>query len=58
MDIGGGMKAPQLLVHDKKDLVGVVVVEDLKAGTDMLCVVTADNSSFRHEDADGCAHRA
>jgi len=41
------MGAPQLLVHDKKDTVGVVVVEDLKAGTDMLCVVTADNSSFR-----------
>ena len=41
------MKAPQLLVHDKKDSVGVVVVEDLKAGTDMLVVVTADNSSFR-----------
>jgi (2R)-sulfolactate sulfo-lyase subunit alpha len=40
------MKAPQLLVHDKKDSVGVVVVEGLKAGTDMLCVVTADNSSF------------
>ena len=41
------MKAPQLLVHDKKDTVGVVVVENLKAGTDMLCVVTADNSSFK-----------
>ena len=41
------MKAPHLLVHDKKDTVGVVVVEGLKAGTDMLCVVTADNSSFR-----------
>jgi (2R)-sulfolactate sulfo-lyase subunit alpha len=40
------MAAPQLLVHDKKDTVGVVVVEDLKAATDMLCVVTADNSSF------------
>ena len=40
------MTAPQLLVHDKKDSVGVVVVEDLKAGTDMLCVVTHDNSSF------------
>ncbi len=38
---------PQLLVHDHKDNVGVVVVEGLKAGTDMLCVVTADNSSFR-----------
>jgi (2R)-sulfolactate sulfo-lyase subunit alpha len=41
------MAAPQLLVHDKKDTVGVVVVEDLKAGTDMLCVVTHDDSSFR-----------
>jgi (2R)-sulfolactate sulfo-lyase subunit alpha len=40
------MKAPHLLVHDKKDTVGVVVVEDLKAGTNMMCVVTADNSSF------------
>jgi (2R)-sulfolactate sulfo-lyase subunit alpha len=40
------MGAPQLLVHDKKDTVGVVVVEGLKAGTDMLCVVTSDNSSF------------
>jgi (2R)-sulfolactate sulfo-lyase subunit alpha len=33
-------------VHDKKDTVGVVVVEGLKGGTEMLCVVTADNSSF------------
>ena len=41
------MEAPHLLVHDKKDVVGVVVVEGLKAETDMLCVVTADNSSFR-----------
>ena len=40
------MAAPQLLVHDKKDTVGVVVVEGLKAGTEMLCVVTHDNSSF------------
>jgi (2R)-sulfolactate sulfo-lyase subunit alpha len=38
---------PQLLVHEVKDNVGVVVVEDLKAGTDMLCVVTHDNSSFQ-----------
>ncbi|NSX56154.1 UxaA family hydrolase [Parasulfitobacter algicola] len=41
------MSAPQLLVHDQKDNVGVVVVEGLKAGTDMLCVVTHDNSDFR-----------
>jgi (2R)-sulfolactate sulfo-lyase subunit alpha len=36
-----------LLVHDRKDNVGVVVVENLKAGTDMLCVITEDNSDFR-----------
>jgi (2R)-sulfolactate sulfo-lyase subunit alpha len=41
------MNTPHLLVHDHKDNVVVVVVEGLKAGTDMLCVVTADNSSFR-----------
>jgi (2R)-sulfolactate sulfo-lyase subunit alpha len=38
---------PHLLVHDLKDNVGVVVVEDLSAGTDMLCRVTEDNSTFR-----------
>jgi len=41
------MAAPQLLVHDKKDTVGVIVVEGLKAGTDMLGVVTHDDSSFK-----------
>lgn len=40
------MGVPQLLVHEKKDSVGVVVVEGLKAGTDMLCVVTHDNTDF------------
>ena len=38
---------PQLLVHHADDNVGVVVVEGLKAGTEMLCVVTHDNSDFR-----------
>jgi (2R)-sulfolactate sulfo-lyase subunit alpha len=38
---------PHLLVHDRKDSVGVVVVEDLPAGTDMLCRITEDNSTFR-----------
>ncbi|TVP69690.1 MAG: flagellar biosynthesis protein FlgA [Rhodobacteraceae bacterium] len=38
---------PQLLVHDKADNVGVVVVEGLTAGTEMLCVCTEDNSDFR-----------
>lgn len=41
------MSEPHLLVHHKGDNVGVVVVEDLSAGTEMLCVVTEDNSDFR-----------
>ena len=41
------MTIPQLLVHDRRDNVGVVVVEDLAAGADMLAVVTEDNSDFR-----------
>lgn len=41
------MSVPHLLVHDPADNVGVVVVEGLAAGTDMLCVVTHDNSDFR-----------
>ena len=41
------MSEPHLLVHDKADNVGVVVVEDLTAGTEMLCVVTEDNSDFK-----------
>jgi (2R)-sulfolactate sulfo-lyase subunit alpha len=38
---------PQLLIHDRHDNVGVVVVENLTAGTDMLCVITEDNSEIR-----------
>lgn len=38
---------PHLLVHHKSDNVGVVVVENLTAGTEMLCVVTEDDSDFR-----------
>lgn len=41
------MSIPQLLVHDHEDNVGVVVVEDLTAGTEMTGVVTHDNSDFR-----------
>ncbi len=29
-----GVRIPQLLVHDKKDNVGVMVVEDLTAGAE------------------------
>jgi len=38
---------PQLLVHEQADNVGVVVVEGLKAGTNMLGVITHDNTDFR-----------
>jgi len=38
---------PHLLVHDPTDNDGVVVVEGLQAGTEMLCVVTHDDSDFR-----------
>ncbi len=41
------MSKPHLLVHEGKDNVGVVVVEGLTAGTEMLCVVTHDNSDFK-----------
>jgi (2R)-sulfolactate sulfo-lyase subunit alpha len=40
------MAVPQLLVHDRRDNVGVVVVENLQAGDEMLCVITEDNSDF------------
>ncbi len=41
------MSAPHLLVHAHADNCGVVVVEGLEAGTEMLCVVTEDDSDFR-----------
>ena len=41
------MSIPQLLVHDHKDNVGVVVVENLTAGTEMTCVITHDDSDFQ-----------
>lgn len=41
------MSKPHLLVHDQEDNVGVVVVEGLTAGTEMLCVITHDNSDFK-----------
>lgn len=40
-------KSPQILAHDPRDNVAVVVVEDLKAGTRVLGVITANNASFR-----------
>jgi (2R)-sulfolactate sulfo-lyase subunit alpha len=41
------MGIPQFLVHNKKDTVGVIVVEGLKAGTQMTGVNTANNSTLR-----------
>jgi (2R)-sulfolactate sulfo-lyase subunit alpha len=40
------MPSPQFLVHSPKDNVGVVVVEGLKAGTDMLGVVTETDTTL------------
>ena len=40
------MPYPHLLVHDKKDNVGVVVIEGLKTGTEALGVIIEDNSDF------------
>lgn len=41
------MDIPHLLVHEHDDNVGVVVVEGLTAGTEMLCCITHDNSTFK-----------
>jgi (2R)-sulfolactate sulfo-lyase subunit alpha len=38
-------KIPHFLVHSPKDNVGVVVVEGLKAGTEMLGVVTENDTT-------------
>ena len=40
------MATPHLLAHETQDNVAVVVVEDLKAGTHAMGVVTADDSEF------------
>ena len=40
-------KIPQFLVHSPKDNVGVVVVEGLKAGTDMLGVITETDGTTK-----------
>ena len=37
---------PQFLVHSPEDNVGVVVVEDLKAGTNMLGVITENDTTI------------
>jgi (2R)-sulfolactate sulfo-lyase subunit alpha len=41
------MSIPHFLVHSPKDNVGVVVVEGLKAGTDMLGVITETDTTIK-----------
>ena len=41
------MSSPHFLVHSPKDSVGVVVVEGLKAGTEMLGVVTETDKALK-----------
>ena len=41
------MTSPHFLVHSPKDSVGVVVVEGLKAGTEMLGVVTETDKTLK-----------
>ncbi|MCH9806283.1 MAG: UxaA family hydrolase [Alphaproteobacteria bacterium] len=40
------MSVPHFLVHSPKDNVGVVVIEGLKAGTEMLGVVTETDTTL------------
>ncbi len=40
------MAEPHFLVHSPKDSVGVVVIEGLKAGTEMLGLITEDDTTF------------
>lgn len=41
------MNIPQLLVHGSKDNVGVVVVEGVTAGSELLCVDISNNTDFK-----------
>ena len=41
------MSAPHFLVHSPKDNVGVVVVEGLEAGTEMLGVITENDTTLQ-----------
>lgn len=40
------MPTPHFLVHSPKDNVGVIVVEGLRAGTDMLGVITETDTTL------------
>jgi (2R)-sulfolactate sulfo-lyase subunit alpha len=44
---GKRVASPHFLVHSPKDNVGVVVVEGLRAGTDMLGVITETDKTMK-----------
>jgi (2R)-sulfolactate sulfo-lyase subunit alpha len=46
-DKGKSVPSPHFLVHRPKDNVGVVVVENLSAGTDMVGVITETDKTIK-----------
>ena len=48
-DKGKSVPAPHFLVHSPKDNVGVIVVENLRAGTQMLGVITETDKTLKLE---------
>src|SRR5262249_29274905 len=48
-DKGKNVPAPHFLVHSPKDNVGVIVVENLSAGTEMLGVITESDKTIKLE---------
>jgi len=48
-DKGKSVPAPHFLVHSPKDNVGVIVVENLSAGTEMLGVITETDKTIKLE---------
>jgi (2R)-sulfolactate sulfo-lyase subunit alpha len=49
---GKRVATPHFLVHSPKDNVGVVVVEGLRAGTDMLGVITETDKALKLKASD------
>src|SRR5262245_65790095 len=46
-DKGKSVPSPHFLVHSPKDNVGVIVVENLSAGTDMVGVITETEKTIK-----------
>ncbi|HJZ29598.1 MAG TPA: UxaA family hydrolase [Hyphomicrobiaceae bacterium] len=46
-DKGKSVPSPHFLVHSPKDNVGVIVVENLSAGTDMVGVITETDKTIK-----------